>query len=373
VEVLRALAAALAGSGDSEEALRVCREAVADADLHGTPLERAQTRRDLGLLHYRAGAWHDAVTVWTTALALFEEHNAHAQAARLYCDLGSARRLLGMHQRALRDYEQALVVLNSVDAHDLETRGLVYSNAAHAFAEQGGDPDSVDSFFTEAVALAEKTGDRAAESLRRGNYGYFLVQTGRPRRAIALLEQALRASEALGLQLQAAIQCDNLGLAHAASGEYPTALAYHRRALETVQSLDAPHWRTSIEINLCRTLLLMGETESVAHDIRAAVQAAREDGSPELLTRALLVQAQSLLRENPAAAAPLIDEALHLARRADLRCWVAEALALSSEQQAAAGSLEAARATWHEAAEHFNRLRMPQGKRQPAWLSKEKA
>ncbi len=369
VEVLRVLANALAESGDTAAARTVFQQAVSQADSHGTPLERAQTRRDLGLLHYRAGEWHDALAHWTAALALFEEENVHAQVARLLCDLGSTRKVLGVHARALRDFEQALTVLNSVEQHDLETRGLVYSNAAYAFAEQGGDADSVDSFFSEAIALAEKLGDRAAESLRRNNYAYFLVQTGRPRRAIALLEQALRQSEALGLTLLMAIQRDNLGLAHASAGEYPTALAYHRQALEMARSLGDLHWQTSMEINLARTRLLMGEIEEAA-SIRQVLAAARTDGAPDLLIRALLAAAQFELPASPAAALSLIDEALNTARRADLRRWVAEALALRAEALAAGGDLDAARTTWDEAAGIFNRLRMPQGKKQPAWLAK---
>jgi tetratricopeptide (TPR) repeat protein len=371
VEVVRLLANALAESGDLDAARTAFANAVTQADAHGTPLERAQARRDLGLLHFRAKAWHEALTAWSAALTLFEEENAHAQVARLLCDLGSARKTLGMQARALRDYEQALTVLNAVDSYDLDTRGLVYSNAAHAFAEQGGDSDSVDSFFTEAIALAEKVGDRAAESLRRNNYGYFLVQTGRPRRAIALLEQALRQSESLDMTLLMAIQRDNLGLAHAAAGEYPTALVYHRQALEMVQGLNEPHWQTSIAINLGRALLLMGDTDSASELLRNALADARADGAPELLARALLTCAQRDLADTPASAQSQIDEALQIARRADLRRWVAEALALRADAQAASGDGVAARATWAEAAELYTRLRMPQGKKQPAWMVKE--
>lgn len=371
IEILRLLANALAESGDIDSARAAFAEAAAQADGHGTALERAQTRRDLGLFHFRAKAWHDALTIWSTALPLFEEQNAHAQVARLLCDMGSARKALGMQARALRDYEQALTVLNAVDAYDLDTRGLVYSNAAHAFAEQGGDSDSVDSFFTEAIALAEKVGDRAAESLRRNNYGYFLVQTGRPRRAIALLEQALRQSEPLGMPLLMAIQRDNLGLAHATAGEYPTALALHRQALEAVQALNETHWAISIAINLGRALLLMGDTEGADDLLRKALADARADGTPELLSRALLACAQLDLPAASASALPQIDEALQIARRADLRRWVAEALALRADAQAAAGDEAAARATWAEASGLYTRLRMPQGKKQPAWMGKE--
>ncbi|MFN8448689.1 MAG: hypothetical protein U0521_08900 [Anaerolineae bacterium] len=95
----------------------------------------------------------------------------------------------------MKDYEQALMVLNSLDGADQETRGLVLSNAANAYAEQG-DVESADAFFTEAITIAEHLGDPVAESTRNGNYGWFLLLVGRPRRAMTTLERALSISHA---------------------------------------------------------------------------------------------------------------------------------------------------------------------------------
>src|SRR5690606_30697266 len=100
------------------------------------PLELAQVRRDLGLLHLQRSEPTAALQVWTAALAYYEESKHHAQTARLYADMANTRRALGQTQRAMKDYEQALMVLNSVDEADVETRGVVLSNAAVAFAEQ---------------------------------------------------------------------------------------------------------------------------------------------------------------------------------------------------------------------------------------------
>src|SRR5690606_12888831 len=135
----------------------------------------------------------------------------YAQAARLYCDIGGARRFLGQGRRAMKEYEQALMMLSSVD--DWATRGVVISNAAIAYADLG-DTESAEAFFDEAIEIANRLEDHAAEATRRGNYGWFLLSTGRPQRAIVTLEQALRLSEQEGLQLQIAIQTDNLGLAY---------------------------------------------------------------------------------------------------------------------------------------------------------------
>ena len=85
-----------------------------------------------------------AIEEWRSALAIYEGERYHAQAAQLYCDIGGARRWLGQGKRALKEYDQALMMLSSVD--DLATRGLVISNAAIAYADLG-DSESANSFF----------------------------------------------------------------------------------------------------------------------------------------------------------------------------------------------------------------------------------
>jgi tetratricopeptide (TPR) repeat protein len=369
IEMLRALSLSLSETGDNEDALRVTERALEQAEREGDVLNSAHVRRNLGLLYFRDGRTQDAVTQWAQALTGFEEKHAYAQIARLLCDLGYARKLLGMQQRAIRDYELALTMLNSVPSEDLQTRGVVLSNAANAYAEQG-DADSADAFFNEAIALSEKTGDSIAESTRRNNYGYFLVQIGRPRRAIAVLEQALRISQQQGLALATAIQKDNLGLAYASAGDYPIALDHHRQALAAVLPLEQAFWRASIQINLAHTLLLHGDTTEAAPLAADALAYARTDSQTDLLARVLLIQALLALKaQNTASAQPLIEEALTLAKRADNRRWIAEAYSTRSELRAQQGDETGAQADWSEAARYYNMLRMPQGKRTPAWLA----
>jgi tetratricopeptide (TPR) repeat protein len=368
IDVLRALAGAYADTGATDEAVAAGDRAFKAADKHGKPLEKAQALRDLGLLYYSTRRPQEAIATWTKALEIYEEESAHAQIARLYSDIGSARKLLGHHQRAVRDYERALTVLNSIPEGDIETRGLVLSNAANAYAEQG-DADSADSFFTEAIALAEKLGDANALSMRRSNYAYFLIQMGRPRRAISLLEEALRHSRQQGAPLPVSVQLDNLGLAYDACGDYATALEYHEQAGQMISDLSEPYWQASIGINLANTHLALGQVDEAAPLFEAAHRQARALDNAELIVRALTgLGLLALRRQDTAAAAPLLDEAVALARRLDLRRWLADALSARSEAAAALGQPQAAASFWEEAARYYNMLRMLQGKRSPTWL-----
>ena len=219
-DTLRSLAAAQADSSDLDGAISTYQRAIQHAQTAEKRLELAQARRDLGLVYARRKDWQSAVNEWSAALAIYEQERANAQVARLYCDIGGARKLLGQRARAMKEYEQALMILNTLDSADQETRGLVLSNAANAYAEQG-DAESADAFFTEAISISEQLGDATAETTRCGNYGWFLLLVGRPRRAITTLERALIISQRLNMPLQSAVQLDNLGLVYDSLGDYP--------------------------------------------------------------------------------------------------------------------------------------------------------
>jgi hypothetical protein len=65
---------------------------------------------------------------------LFESINDYAMVARLHTDIANIRRQHGEIKWAMKDYEVALTVLNSVD--DLDTRGMVLANAATAYVDR---------------------------------------------------------------------------------------------------------------------------------------------------------------------------------------------------------------------------------------------
>lgn len=366
IDILRNLAAAQAET-NPEDALATYKQAADRAEKTGARLELAQTRRDLGQLFSRGRKMHDAIREWTAALAIYDAEHQPAQVARLLCDMGAARKYLGQGPRALKDYEDALMKLNTLN-DDWETRGLVLSNAANAYVDQG-DMESADSFFNESIAIARRLGNDAAEATRRGNYGWFLLSTGKPQQAISALEYALRMSKSMQLNLQSAIQTDNLGLAYDNLGNYPKALEHHQAALEMVAPLKNLHWEASFKINTGLTLLELGQTPEAIALLEAVLAQGRADSDIELIIRAQTGLARTALKQDqPGAVTAALDEAIGMARKADMRRLLAEALSVYSEQQAALQQPERSSSLWDEAQKLFRMLNSPQAKLQPAWL-----
>jgi tetratricopeptide (TPR) repeat protein len=369
VELLRSLAAAQAEIADAEAAASTYRRALETAKKLGQGLDLAQVYRDFGLFYAERQDMQSAIEQWSAALAIYEQAKQHAHVARLYCDIAGARKFLGQGQRAMRDYEQALMALNTVD--DWMTRGIVLSNAANAYADHG-EIESADSFFNESISIARRMGDLRAEATRRGNYGWFLLSTGRPQQAISSLENALRMSRQLGLDLQAAVQTDNLGLAHDLLHDYPAALRCHEQALSLAQQLKNPHWEAIFKINLANTLLELRESDKAAEIFEETLAQGRLNKDTEVIVRSLTGLGRVALAQDQAASADAaLQEAITLARRADMRRFLADGLRVQSQQQAALDQPEKSSALWEEAQKLFKMLHTPEGKMRPAWL-KEK-
>ncbi len=368
-DVRRALAAALTAERHHDAARALFEESV-----HHAPegsLALAEARRDLGLYHFQRRAYADAIAAWAPAVSIFEIHHVYAAAARVCIDLSGARRGLGQQVRAHKDIDQALTLLSHVPATDDETRGVVLANAAAAYAEQG-DVETADSFFNDSVVIAQHLGDEVAESTRSGNYGWFLIQAGRPRRAMANIELALRISQRRNLQPQQAIQLDNLGLAYDAVADYEVALRHHRQALAQIAEQDEPSWKASIQINLAATLVQLGQTDEADILLGEALAYARANPYSDLLVRALVAQCALRDKQGRPQDAPA-EEAVTLARRHELRRLLADALTAQSQRDAALGDLPAARAAWDEAVRLYSALKMPQARFTPGWLSELKA
>lgn len=366
IEILRNLGAAQADIED-EDAVATYTQAIDAAQRLNNPLELAQTHLELGLVYARRKLMQTAIQEWVTALEIYEAERYHVQVARLRCDIGNARKYLGQGQRAMKEYEQALMTLNSID--DWTTRGIVLSNAANAYADRG-DIDSADAFFSESITIASQIGDRAAEATRRGNYGWFLHATGRSKQAVSTLEYAIRLSDEQKLDLQIAVQTDNLGLAHSALGNDAAALSYHEQALEQVSALNEPHWKSIIQINLANSLLGQSRIDEAANLLDEALHEGRAQGDVEAIIRALTARARiALVRGQVEESGTMLTQAVTQARRADMRRLLAEALRTHSEQQAAMNQPEQSLALWDEAQKLFKLLHTPITQLQPQWLN----
>lgn len=364
-DIVRALAAAYADTGQIDRAEQMLESAAKRAEHAHQPLERARTLRDLGHLHWRANHPSDAIKTWTQAVALYEENGHHAQAARLLCDIAGARIQLGQVSRAYRDYEQALMLVSSAD--DVATRGVVLSNAASMYVDRG-DLETAEAFFSEAIKIAQQTGDAHAEATRRGNLGWFLLQTGRYERAKNAINYALELSQRLKMDLAVAVQTSNLAQATAALGHKDAAERLHLRALELVSKVNSPRWQSILHGQYAAFLFAMGRGDEAAEHARRAEELAAASGDLDAQQRAAIEVARARGLHDPRAAHEALEAVVKQIRTSGTKRVLADALSVLSELSGKLGELDRAQAEWDEAVKLYQLVGHPAGEHSPHWL-----
>jgi tetratricopeptide (TPR) repeat protein len=216
--------------------------------------------------------------------------------------------------------------------------------------------------------------DKRGEATRRGNHGWFLLTTGRIQRAISALEHALRMSKENGLTLQAAVQTNNIGVAQYEQGDYQRALTYQDQALAMLESQPNAYWQTIFQTSKANTLLAAGQHDEAKTLFTAILAQAHQDNNIEGVIRAQSGLGHLALERNDFAEAERqFAEVITLARRANMRRLLAEALKLRSRVEAAQGLDNRAEKSWEEAQKLFTILHAPQAKEQPAWLTRQHA
>lgn len=368
VEILRNLATSQAEIGEIDTAFETFKQALTLAEAKDDLLERAGTHRDIGILEAQRGERKEAINQWSKALELYEKVDDYARVARLYTDIANLRREQGEYDWAMKDFERALTALNL--SNEPETRGVVLANAAAAYIDEG-DIDTAEAFMVEAIQLAQQIDDRTAEAIRRGNYGWLLLTTGRAARALDTLGYARQQSEILGLDIPSAVQLNNMGLAHHELGSYSKAVNAYQQAINLLPA-DNPNWEATFHANLGHSLLAMEDEAGAEEAFEQALATGREFDYPDVIARALTGKSQlALRRDDLETATKLSEEAAQAGKRARKRRVYADALAMQSEVFTKAGKQTEAEETWQNAKQLYALLRLPLAEKRPAWLSTE--
>jgi len=319
---------------------------------------RPRALSGLGNTYRQQKKLEEAITQWKTALKLSENASDNDQTARLICDIAQARYELGDGKRALADYERALMLLNSVDK---ETRGIIMSNVAIAYADKGDVP-TTESFFTEAIEIAHELQNPTAEAMRRNNYAMFLIDIGQAQRAVISIEHAQKLLQEGDNTLYRAIFTDNLGVAFRALGKPDKALTQHQLAEKHFQEIDATDWEHLNHLNFVETYLDLDQLEDTdyhLHDLPT-------DTIDVVIQHHLTSARYHLATNDLDTASNHISQAITRAQSGYRQRLLAKSLVIQSKIQAQLGDKESANATWQSAEKLLNLLQMPV--LNPNWL-----
>ncbi len=173
-------------TGDSDEATRRYREAIAIRQALGDPMAEAGVRRRLGMHHLRWGRLDEAEQEFQAALVLHREHGAKYESDMFLRGLAEVSLARGDLLAAAEYAEQALAIVSELDDIGRATLGATLGKIR---AAQGRGEEAED-LFRRSLEILERGEYRIDLATTLLKYGEALLSLGQPERAQQVLGRA---------------------------------------------------------------------------------------------------------------------------------------------------------------------------------------
>jgi tetratricopeptide (TPR) repeat protein/transcriptional regulator with XRE-family HTH domain len=248
-------------TGDTEEAVALIEQALADYTDLGDRQGAANASRELGRLRYLHGRPTEALVLLHRALSVYEELGDRRGEANTLFDLGRAQHDSGNYAVSVALQERAREIhLDSGDrlgqADALWELGRVHHSS--------GDFTTACDLLEQALTLYQGLGNRNGEANLLWSLGRARRMTGEITTAADLFRRALWAYRDSGHRLGQANTLWELGRMHCTAGDFAAAADLHGQALEMFQELGS---FTGMAI----ALLELGRVRHGTRDYPAAV------------------------------------------------------------------------------------------------------
>jgi tetratricopeptide (TPR) repeat protein len=312
-----------------EIAIAYCREASALAEAGGFDVIRASADACLAQVYVCTGAFWEAVTAGERALTIFEQHGHLWWACRTLWHLSTAANAMGEWERSLQYCRRALEYGQSLDNLRLKVVGWWRTGSTHI---QLGDPERGLQCCAEALALAPEPYDAAYIQAVRG---YGLAKAGQMDTGTAELTAAVAWFEQSRLCYPHALFTLWLGEVYLRQGEREKARRLCEVGLAASQQAGYCHL-TGVAKRLLGESLMTEEPEAAAVHVAEAVHILWELGARNEVAKAWVAQATLRQATGVAAGAQqLLTQALDLfaaLRTCDEPCRVRAVLATLQDQ-----------------------------------------
>ncbi len=162
----------------------------------------------LGLEHYKAGKFTEAIALWQQALP---QISVATDRAIVYSNLALAYRQIGQVDRAIAQWEQAIQVYRSQNNKVTQKplAGLL-TEQAQAYSDLGQQRRAI-SLLQSAIEIALSNQDRLTEAAAQGALGNAHWALGEYEKALAAHQTSLKISRELNNSIYMATALNNLG------------------------------------------------------------------------------------------------------------------------------------------------------------------
>jgi tetratricopeptide (TPR) repeat protein len=249
----------------------------------------------------------DYLRVWGHYRALVDLHERiHGQIsdpslnAGHLSNLGSSYNILGDYGRAIDLYTQALTIAQETGNRDWE--GAALNGLGNCYSSLGDYRQAIN-LHTQALTISREIGNRDWEGTALGNLGGCYYRLAGYRQAIDLYSQVLAIAQEIGDRNHESIVLGHLGNCHYSLGDYRQAIELHTQALTIARDIESRYSEATALVYLGRAWLSSGDPAKAVALLEEAVSVADTTGDlePAAEARSGLALAQLHLTD-PAAA-----------------------------------------------------------------------
>ena len=278
----------------------------------GDPYLKQSSIGNLGLAYYRMGVYQKAISCYEEALLISKKiGDRHLEGTHLG-NLGIAYRNLGEVKKAIKYHEQAIEI--SKEIKDRCGEGSDLGNLGNAYSDLGEVEKAID-YYKQALAISKEIKDRRGEGSDLGSLGIAYRYLGEIEKAIEYFEQALAISKEIGEKHNEGVWLVNFGLAYSDLGEIKKATKYYNQALAISKEIGDRHGEGSYNDNLGNAYRDLCKVEKAIEYYSQAIEIADEIRYFQLQNEARFGLALSLLYSGDLPAAYKVSKS---ARQYDL-------------------------------------------------------
>jgi CHAT domain-containing protein/lipopolysaccharide biosynthesis regulator YciM len=197
-----------------------------------------------------------ALRSYQQALQIYQSIKDQQGKAASLGNLGVAYFSLGEYRRAIDYHNQSLAIKKAIGDRGGEAASL--NNLGNAYDSLGDYRRAID-YHNQSLALAKAIADRGGEANSLGNLGNAYYSLGEYRRAIDYQNQSLAIKKAIGDRGGEAKSLGNLGLAYDSLGDYRRAIDYHNQSLAIDKAIGDRGGEADSLNNLGNAYLSLGE------------------------------------------------------------------------------------------------------------------
>jgi CHAT domain-containing protein/tetratricopeptide (TPR) repeat protein len=300
---------------DHWQALELATTALALAEGIDFATGECQAHLTSGRTAYQLGLYDRAQIHLGRAADLAEKHGLIRQRGRTFLDLGRVAAALGEADVAQSWFTEALALAERTHDPALQTDCL--SALGDGFLELGAY-DAALHQYERAMTLATEAGYLEGRLANMTRAAEVLKLLGDVRRSVALLREGLRLSQALRNRVSQATNVAYLGENYAALGDYEKSLSYLNRSLSLNRETGSILGQGETLISICRTFNAAGSHAAAVNRCAEALAFSEEHGNEAQRARASIEMGNAYAAlGHPERAEPYFRSSHALARSLD--------------------------------------------------------